>query len=90
MNVKTVYCEECMEDIPNDEVYWDERRLYCGRCGGEMEVNTESSNVFDAINSKKAKRLLEPEEYDLDIEDEEMDDYEEKDEDEEDFEEKEE
>ncbi len=71
MNAKTVYCEECLEDIPNSEMYWDEQRLYCGRCGSELELEHESTNVFDAIAAQKTGRLLKPEDEEFDDEEDE-------------------
>ena len=51
MERNKIYCEECVEDIPNDEVYWDEARLYCGRCGSELDTTLMDSDVFTAITS---------------------------------------
>ena len=79
MNGKKIYCEECVEEIPNDELYWDEKRLYCGRCGSEIEREDELGNVYDTIASAKVDRLsrMEDEDFDdefLDEEDEEDED----------------
>ncbi len=73
MNAKSVYCEECVEDIPNNEIYWEEDRIYCGRCGSELELPAEASDLVDTINQGTAKPLYsyEDEEYDGDENDEE-------------------
>jgi NAD-dependent dihydropyrimidine dehydrogenase PreA subunit len=47
MAEKTVYCEECVEEIPASEVYWDDGRLYCGRCGSEVEA--PDRDIFEEI-----------------------------------------
>ncbi len=68
MNAKTVHCEECVEDIPNSEVYWEDDRIYCGRCGSEIELPVENADLLDTINEGSAKPLYsyEDEEYDGD------------------------
>ena len=82
MKSKKVFCEECVEEIPNNEVYWDEKRLYCGRCGSEIEQEGEFANVFDAIIGKStANRLSRMEDDDYD-DDEDEDEYEEDEDDE--------
>ena len=53
MRPKSVYCEECVEDIPNDEIYWDEDRLYCGRCGSELELQRD--DVFEQFMSGRPR-----------------------------------
>lgn len=37
MTEQTVYCEECLQDIPAEDIYWEDDRLFCGRCGGRLE-----------------------------------------------------
>ncbi len=56
MERNRVYCEECVEDIPNDEVYWDDARLYCGRCGSELDTTLMDSDVFNAITSGRTEK----------------------------------
>lgn len=53
MKPKKNYCEECLEDIPNDEVYWEGTRLYCGRCGSEMDASGPSPDVFEEIITRR-------------------------------------
>jgi len=79
MSQKTIYCAECMEDISNDEVQWEDDKLYCGRCGSELSPDPAERDLLDEISAGKRRRLytLEDEE-----EDEEDDDLEEEDEDE--------
>lgn len=57
MNANAVHCEECVEDIPNDEIYWEEERIHCRRCGSELEIPAGASDLFDTIVGKKAKPL---------------------------------
>ncbi len=74
MNPKTVYCEECVEEIPNDDVYWEDERMYCGRCGSELEISKKESDVFDTFTGRSAEPLYsqEDEEYDEGDEEEEL------------------
>ncbi len=73
MNAKAVFCEECVEDIPNNEIYWEDDRIYCGKCGSELELPAETADLLDTINKGTAKPLysFENEEYDGDEDDEE-------------------
>lgn len=71
MNGKTAYCEECVEDIPGDEVYWDDERMYCGRCGSEMEINAGIADIVDTSAGQKAEPLYSPEDEEYDELDEE-------------------
>ena len=59
-----VYCEECLEDIPNDEVYWDEDRLYCSRCGSEVEP--PDGDIFDTIVENRSSFLFRDQEQNRD------------------------
>lgn len=47
MAEQTVFCEECVEEIPASEVYWDDGRLYCRRCGSELEP--PDRDIFEEI-----------------------------------------
>ena len=66
MDAKRVFCEECVEEIPNDEVYWEDERMYCGRCGSELELTKEASDLVDTIKEQSAQPLysMEDERYD--------------------------
>jgi hypothetical protein len=77
MAEQTVYCEECVEDIPPNEVYWDEGRLYCRRCGGELEP--PDRDVFEDILDHRAGMTFRDDEPsdDDDEEEDEADDAEE-------------
>ncbi|MFI5400820.1 MAG: hypothetical protein ACHQZQ_07215 [SAR324 cluster bacterium] len=79
MSQKTIYCAECMEDISNDEVQWEDDKLYCGRCGSELAPDAGERDLLDEISAGKRRRLYTLED---DEEDEEEDDLEEEDEDE--------
>ena len=82
MNGKKAYCEECVEEIPNDELYWDDKRLYCGRCGSEIGQDSELDNVYETIAGAGAGRLSRMEDDDFDDEyfdEEEGDEYDEDD-----------
>lgn len=76
MSQKTIYCAECLEDIPNSEVQWEDDRLYCGRCGSELAPDAEDRDLLDEISSRKPPRLYT-------LEDDEDEEEEEEDEDEE-------
>ena len=66
MEPSGVYCEECVEAIPKKEVYWEEARMYCGRCGSELEIAVIATDVFEQITTRKARPIFkfEDEEYD--------------------------
>ncbi|MDH4247562.1 MAG: hypothetical protein OEW39_07080 [Deltaproteobacteria bacterium] len=68
---KTVYCEECMEDIPNGELLLEDSRLYCGRCGGEVEA--PDPDIFETIVDNRSAFLFRSDTEDMDEEDEEDD-----------------
>lgn len=68
--VKSVYCEECVEDIPSDEIYWEEKRLYCGRCGSELDLAQLDGDVFDTIVEGSSDRPYysdDPDNDDIDV-----------------------
>jgi hypothetical protein len=69
-----------MENIPNDEVQWEEEKLYCGRCGSELNPDAEDRDLLDEISSGKRGRVYTLEDDDED-EDDEDDDFEDEDED---------
>jgi hypothetical protein len=83
MSPKTIYCAECMEDIPNSEAQWEDGKLYCGRCGSELSPDTEDRDLLDEISSGKPRRLYTLENEDVEEEDdeEEDDDFDDEDED---------
>ena len=61
MTEQTVYCEECVEDIPGSEVYVEENRLYCKRCGSEVE--STDPDIFEEIESNQTEFIFrEPQE----------------------------
>lgn len=68
---KTAYCEDCVEEIPGDEVYWEEKRLYCGRCGSELEIDPGTADTLDTIEDGSAQPLYSPEDDEFDDSDEE-------------------
>lgn len=96
MSQKTIYCAECLEDIPNAEVKWEDDRLYCGRCGSELAPEAEDKDLLDEISSRRPRRLYtleddqgdeeddEDEENDLEDEEEDWEDEEEDEEEDED------
>ena len=81
MSPKTIYCAECMEDIPNEEVQWEDDKLYCGRCGSELNPEAEDRDLLDEISAGKPRRLYTLEDDD-DDEDDEEDDFDDDDDDE--------
>ena len=56
MAERTVYCEECVEEIPASEVYWDDSRLYCRRCGSEVEP--PDRDIFEEIVDNRSGFLF--------------------------------
>jgi hypothetical protein len=85
MKAKTIHCEECVEEIPSTEVYWEDERLYCGRCGSEIDISKEAGDLLDAFSKRRTATwqtanddvveddLDEDEEFDEDDDDEEDD-----------------
>ena len=47
MTEQTVYCAECLEDIPAENIYWEDDRLFCKRCGGQLEP--PDKDIFEEI-----------------------------------------
>lgn len=47
MSEKTLFCEECVEDIEPSEVYLEDDRLYCKVCGSELE--SPDRDLFEEI-----------------------------------------
>ena len=76
---KTVYCEECMENIPHGEVLVEDGRLYCGQCGGEVEP--PDPDIFEQIVDNRTSFLFrsdtedttEDEELEEEMEDDDLD-----------------
>ena len=85
MNPKTIYCAECMEEIPNSEAQWEDNKLYCGRCGSELSPDTEDRDLLDEISSGKPRRLYTLEDDDVEEEEDEEEDEFDEDEEEGDF-----
>jgi len=77
MAEQTVYCEECVEDIPASEVYWEDGRLYCRRCGSEVEA--PDRDIFEEIVDNRTGFLFRDAEP-ADVDDEEEEDEEEEEE----------
>ena len=50
------YCEECVEEISDEDVFWEENRPYCGRCGSELDTDEEAPDVVDHIARRKLSR----------------------------------
>ena len=48
MSEQTLYCEECLEDIPASEIFWEDDRLYCKLCGSELEP--EDRDLWEQID----------------------------------------
>ena len=86
MKAKTIHCEECVEEIPSGEVYWEDDRLYCGRCGSELDISKEAGDLLDAFSKRRTAKwqTANDDVADEDLDEEEEDfDEEEEDEDEE-------
>ena len=87
MKAKTIHCDDCMEEIPSAEMYWEDERLYCGRCGSELEIAKSSGDLLDEFSRRRASGWQPPEESDEDDEFEDDEDWEEEEEPEEEEEE---
>ena len=79
MAEQTVYCEECVEDIPASEVYWEDGRLYCRRCGSEVEA--PDRDIFEQIEDNRSGFLFRDQELNADPDVDEEDDEDEEEED---------
>jgi len=79
---QTLYCEECLEDIAPNDVYWEGKRGYCGHCGSELDTESHQADMVDVIQGKIIKPVI-YEEGELD--EEELDDSDGEDDLEEDF-----
>jgi hypothetical protein len=49
------YCEECVEEISQGDVFWENGRAYCGRCGGELDLDEEAVDVVEHITTRKGR-----------------------------------
>jgi hypothetical protein len=49
------YCEECVEEISQSDVFWENSRAYCGRCGGELDMDEEAADVVEHITTRKGR-----------------------------------
>lgn len=65
----TFYCEDCMEEVAADDVFWEGEHAYCGRCGSELELSSDE-DLVDTIRSRRITRGPNIGE-DVDVEDEE-------------------
>ena len=43
------YCEECVEDISANNVFWEGERAYCGQCGSELDMDSTRTDLVDQI-----------------------------------------
>lgn len=50
------YCEECVEEIAKSDVFWELGRPYCGRCGGELDLDED----VDVVEHISARKLVKP------------------------------
>lgn len=57
-----------MENIPADEVTWEDDQLICGRCGGELEL--EDDDLVEKFASGRVQRLYSTDDDDIDEEEE--------------------
>ena len=47
----TQFCEECLEDIADKDVYWENNRAYCGRCGSELDMTDDEPDLAEEDSS---------------------------------------
>ncbi|MDH5752532.1 MAG: hypothetical protein OEZ59_08955 [Deltaproteobacteria bacterium] len=87
MKIKTINCEECLEDIPSSEIHLEDGRLYCGRCGSEVE--SPDKDLFEEISDNHSSYRFRSEDEDMvddvDFDDDEDDELDDDDGDDEDF-----
>ena len=50
------YCEECVEEISGSDVFWEGGRAYCGQCGSELDLGTETADVVEHMSSRRLVR----------------------------------
>jgi hypothetical protein len=50
------YCEECVEEISDEDVFWEGNRAYCGRCGSELDLDEGTADVVEQMASRKLRR----------------------------------
>lgn len=49
------YCEECVEEIAERDVFWEGERAYCGKCGSELDLDSAPDDVLDHIDAGDAE-----------------------------------
>jgi len=56
MSKQTIFCEECVEEVAGDEVFWEDERIYCKRCGSELE--SPDRDIFEEIVDNRSGFLF--------------------------------
>jgi hypothetical protein len=54
----TYYCEECVEEISSEDVFWEGGRAYCGRCGSELDTDEETADVVEQMSRRRLRRPI--------------------------------
>lgn len=52
------YCEECLEEIADSDVFWEERRAYCGQCGSELDLVGDEPDLVDEYAGEHHDKAL--------------------------------
>ena len=46
------YCEDCVEEVSKGDVFWEDERAYCGKCGSELDMSGPPEDLVDQISSR--------------------------------------
>ena len=46
------YCEECVEEISKEDVFWEDDRAYCGKCSSELDMSGPPDDLVDQMSSR--------------------------------------
>ena len=58
MEERGFYCEECVEDIPENHVFWEGERAYCGKCGSELDMDSTPTDMLDQIEDDEVPKSI--------------------------------
>ena len=48
----TYYSEECVVEISKEDVFWQDDRAYCGKCGSELDMSGPPDDLVDQMISR--------------------------------------
>ena len=64
----THYCEDCLEEIADEDIFWEEGRACCGQCGSELSLVGDKPDLVDEFSSRRLRPPLSTDEDDDDDE----------------------